>query len=460
MVDIDLVLLSRDLSPPRDDVWRGIASQTGVRPRVHRVAGPPRPEDVHRWETIARARNQAKRCGTTPWVFFLDDDVVLAPDCASKLLDALRGRPVFAALGADYDNEMANRYYHWDYPPHVGMGAVLFRRDRLAKINFRWADNRCECGCCCDDLRKAGHAIGYLPGARAIHRHHSVRLENATGSSPLARQGRVLTAFNSAHFGLFIRQFLRTFRGSGNTEAVTAVAYDLPASEQREIAALPGVELLAKRSSGLSPAALRIRDFAEAIADWPEDTPAAYWDAGDVLFQDRIDPLWQLVRENPDRVLATREHTTFLNNPGAKNWVETIRDPRSRTRLLALLSNRPILNGGFLAGTTKALRSYFSEAQRIRSSVALRGSSDWGDQTTLNVYCHSKPEAWKEIEWGWNYCLYGRGFRNGPGGKIESLDGTPVHVVHGNAGSLRDRPLQSLLTHRRESTIVEQRQAR
>ena len=164
-MDVDLLFLSRDLSPPREDVRRGIEAQDGVRLRVHRVVGTPRADDPNRWATIVRARNQGKAMGTAPWVMCLDDDVVLGPGCIARLVDALRNRPGFAAMGADSAGEMAGGWQNWDYPRHVGMAATLFRRDRLAALTFRWEPGRCECLCCCHDLRRGGLGIGYLAGA-------------------------------------------------------------------------------------------------------------------------------------------------------------------------------------------------------------------------------------------------------------------------------------------------------
>src|SRR4051812_26490633 len=104
-MDVDLVLLSRDGEPPREEVLRGIDAQRGVRLRVHRVIGTPGHDDPNRWETIARARNAGKRLGNAPWLMFLDDDVVLAPDCVARLVEGLLHRPHFAALAADYLGE-------------------------------------------------------------------------------------------------------------------------------------------------------------------------------------------------------------------------------------------------------------------------------------------------------------------------------------------------------------------
>ena len=454
-MDVDLVLLSRDLGPPRDDVRRAIDAQAGVRLRVHRVAGPARPGDANRWETIARARNEAKRRGSTPWVMFVDDDVVLAPDCVATLLASLQSRPSFAAMAADYNGEMAvdGGPWAWDRPSHVGMGAVLFRRGRLNPVVFRWEPGHCECACCVADLRRAGHSIGYHPRARAWHRKHSASPPgtDARAARPPAvdggpaPSGRVLAAFDRAHYWKFRRLFLRTLRESGNREAVTAVAYDLHPREYRDLAAIPGLEVLARASRGESPAARRIEDFQDAMAGWPDDTPAAYWDAGDVLFQGRLGPLWEVARAHPDRILAAREPIPFDATTVNKNWVRTIRDPASRDRLLALFSARPILNSGFVAGTARSLLGYFRDAVRIRNSDELRGSCDWSDQTTLNVFCHTNPARWLEVSEGWNFCLYGRAMRDGAWRRVEGDDRTPVHVVHGNAGTLGVRTL--LLLH-------------
>ena len=65
-MDVDLLFLSRDLSPPRDDVRRGIEAQDGVRLRMHRVVGTPRPDDPNRWETIARRGTRGSGWGRRP----------------------------------------------------------------------------------------------------------------------------------------------------------------------------------------------------------------------------------------------------------------------------------------------------------------------------------------------------------------------------------------------------------
>ena len=249
--DVDLVFLSRDLSQPREDVWRSIEAQRGVRLQVHRITGPRHPGDPNRWATIARARNEGMRNGRARRVMLLDDDVVLGPRCIAKLVDGLEARPGFAALAADYAREMSDVPARWDYPHHVGMGATLFRRERLEKLTFRWTDENCECQCCCDDIRRSGFGIGYLRGAEAWHRPYSAHdvatvpeedlSSAATSPQGQILPGRILAAFDRRHFRLFRGRFLGSLRASGNTEHVTAVGYGLFPGEQSLLAQSPEV---------------------------------------------------------------------------------------------------------------------------------------------------------------------------------------------------------------------------
>src|SRR5262249_36310570 len=136
--------------------------------------------------------------------------------------------------------------------------------------------------------------------------------------------GRILAAFDRRHLRLFVRRFLRTLRNEGNFDTVTAVASGLFPSERRRLAQMPGVEVVVAPNDG-HPARRRLRNFQHVIADWPADTPVAYWDAGDVVFQDRIAPLWDLVRTHSDRLLAVTEGGLFREGSTCWWWTETIR---------------------------------------------------------------------------------------------------------------------------------------
>src|ERR1700730_11501686 len=133
-IEVDLVILTPSAAPLRAEVARAIAGQAGVKINVHRVMAAPRPEDANRWATISRGRNEARRVGSSPYVMFLDDDVVLGESCVASVVEELRRKPLFGALAADYRRES----HDGERGCHVAMGATLFRRTAIQQIRFRW----------------------------------------------------------------------------------------------------------------------------------------------------------------------------------------------------------------------------------------------------------------------------------------------------------------------------------
>jgi hypothetical protein len=148
------------IAPPVLDALR---NQGGVILEHRVVEGPCLPGE-RRVCAIARARNQAKTCGHAHYALFLDSDVVLPPLGIQQLLFGLLFSPHYAALGINYQDEV-----HTPLPAHVAMGATLFYRPILERIQFRVEPGTCECYCCCQDIRRMGYLIGYLPGIRAEH---------------------------------------------------------------------------------------------------------------------------------------------------------------------------------------------------------------------------------------------------------------------------------------------------
>ena len=128
---VDVILLSRDLSPPRPDIWEGLRSQGGVNLVIHRQVGAPRPGDRNRWETIARARNEARAVGSRPWVMFLDDDVVLGPD--------MRGTPGRGAAAEARVRRARRRQRGGDEPAGRIVGSPVSRRDGRRDVPPRGA---------------------------------------------------------------------------------------------------------------------------------------------------------------------------------------------------------------------------------------------------------------------------------------------------------------------------------
>jgi len=118
-----------------------------------------------RIQAIAQVRNRAKKMGNAHYVMFLDDDVVLPPKGIEKLVYAIFFNPHYAAIGIDYQGHSQPS----PWTNHVAMGAVMFVRPILERIHFRTEPNRCECDCCCEDIRRMGYLIDYLPGIKAKH---------------------------------------------------------------------------------------------------------------------------------------------------------------------------------------------------------------------------------------------------------------------------------------------------
>jgi len=441
---VDVAILSRDEHDLPATVVDSLAHQRGVRLNVHRIIGTPSPADPHRIVTIARARNEAIKRATSPWLMFVDDDVALASDCISRLHHALASRNEYAAVAADYLGESRPHATS----QHVSMGATLFRRSVLQRTTFRWESEKCECLCCCEDIRRSGSRIEYLAGATATHldtERAPVGCEvTSSRSGPANRQSArpdatLLVAFNRRDVNRFKNVFLRMLRASGNTHEVVVVGYGLYPSERQWLASCPGVRVIHRVPNGQMPPIRRLADFAEITATFDPSRPVAYWDASDVIVQASLDPLWKLTQDHPDKILGVREPLGYPQNRAIVGWTQTIESPAMRERAFELFSTRPFLNSGFSAGTAAAMHRYFREAHRLRHGDELRGTTDWGDQAAFNLYCHNNPERWKEIPEGWNYCVHDRPVGEvqvTPEGRVTCRSGTPIYVAHGNARSL------------------------
>lgn len=437
-IPIDVVILTRDEGPLDSEVEQALRDQRQVRIRVIRIVGQPLSGERHRWQTIARARNEGKAQATAPWVLFLDDDVVLGRDTIYQLWEALSRRSNLAAIAANYQTTGMPPWGH----RHIAMGATLFRASVLRLIRFRYDPRQCECQCCCDDLRKHGWGIDYLPQATAIHQKRLAESQDSATALP----PRVLTAFDRRDVFRFEKQFLATLRKSGNRFEVSAVTYGLYPSEVARLSALPGVTVHPHTVDGRMAPIRRLEDFARLTATFDPRTPIAYWDCADVFFQASLIPLWEEARRRPELILAVREPNGYPDNPAIDEWTRTIHDPRARRRAFDLLSQNPFLNSGFVAGLAGPMHTYFQSASRSMSGPDLSGTLDWGDQTALNFYCHSHPHRWHEVEVGWNYCVHDRHgeIELGMDGVVTSRKGKPVYVVHGNARSFRHLALSYL----------------
>lgn len=425
---VDVIVLTRPHTIPSAAVIDAIRNQRFITTRVHHHVGWPERNDSNRWVTIARARNEMKRYAAGQWIMFVDDDVVLAENCIQVLLDSLKRASSLGAVAADYTGESADPSWNG----HVAMGACLFRRKALEAIDFRCTSDRCECWCCCDDLRSLGIGITYCPGAFALHLNQAFESSN--------KAGYVLAAFDRRDIQRFELQFLRSLRASGNDEDVLAAVYGLYPSEIRKLEKLKNVHAFPSPPNGQMAPIRRLHSFSEIVTQLPDDTPIAYWDVADVIFQTALKPLWNEVRKHPNQIGAVIEPKSYPDNEIIIPWTFSISDPFYRQQTFHLLKNAPFLNSGFAAGTARAMARYFRDAHRMRFGPELSGSSDWGDQMCLNRYCHLDPNRWRALHQGWNYCIHDR--PNGeiwvtPSGEVMSAKIGRVPIAHGNARSLR-----------------------
>ncbi len=441
--DIDVLMLVRPGHAPRSDIVQAIAQQSGVRVRLFVQVGHALPGDSNRWSTIARARNAAKSLGSARLVAFVDDDVLLDKNCLLELANELASEPALGAVAADYeqDQERPGRR------GHIGMGATLFRRSVLEQLTFRCTDKLCECWCACFDLRSRGMEIRYSSVAKATHlrrARHSQPLPRAVTRDDAeqlrTRPPRILAAFDRRDIQRFESQFLRTLRASGNHETVTAIAYGLYPSEQARLSTIRGVQWDFQTYNGHMVPIRRLYDFARHLAKEDAHTPVAYWDVADVVFQDTLSDLWSDVRSTPGLVRAVVEPKSYPENKVIAPWCLSIRHPGYRQQAFQLLKRRPFLNSGFAAGTADAMLHYFRRAHSMRHGPELSGSTDWGDQMCLNLYCHMHPSKWQPIDQRWNYCVHDRSAGEvviGAHGRVYSRRGQPIAAAHGNARSLR-----------------------
>lgn len=447
---VDVIVLHRPGTSPCPDILQAIRDQRKVQVMLHLQVGAPQPGDRSRWETIARARNAAKQLGSAPWVMFVDDDVLLHPDCIATLLAEFPGTDRLGAVAADFAGDLLRP----ERAGHIGMGATLFRRSVLQRLNFRFTDKLCECWCACLDLKHNGVEIRYSHEARVIHPYKPAGSQTApdhlssipapqrteTNGQASTPEPLILAAFDRRDIDRFEHQFLKTLRAHGNRQQVTAVAYGLYPTECRRIESLDRVTLDWQSYNGQMVPVRRVADFARHLAQVDPRTPIAYWDVADVVFQDSLDDLWQSVRATPERLLAVVEPKGYPHNQVIPAWSLSIHDPRYAQQAFELLKHNPFLNSGFAAGSAASLRQYFQAATQMRQGPELTGTSDWGDQMGLNMYCHQHPHRWQPVDPRWNFCVHDRApgeVRVTPQGQIVSRSGARISVAHGNARSLR-----------------------
>lgn len=142
---IDVIIPLAPGQKPTHLTLNSLYRQEGVILYIHESIGPAaRPTD-HRIATISRSRNIAKEIGYHRLVLFLDSDVILPErnDAIRLLVEELLSSDRLAAVGYDYENSN-----------HVKMGCVLWDREALKLITFKFDGKQCECLTVKDDLEE------------------------------------------------------------------------------------------------------------------------------------------------------------------------------------------------------------------------------------------------------------------------------------------------------------------
>ena len=122
------------------------------------------------------ARNNIKQYGKSNFVLMLDNDVVLPPNGLSQMVEFLETHAEYGAIGIpkiEFEHRTDEDMRHSE---HVDMSCVVFRREVLEALTFRFpqfqgvqSGGSCECAQACRDIRAIGLEIGFLPHLQAQH---------------------------------------------------------------------------------------------------------------------------------------------------------------------------------------------------------------------------------------------------------------------------------------------------
>jgi len=158
---------------------------------------------------LTQARNTVKLYAETELVLMLDNDVVLPPRSLEGMASFLDCHPDFGAIAlAKYPScvkPILNNSQVTE-PNHVDMSCVLWRKDILHNMEFRTTQDSTYCDClpACEDLRKAGHRIGFMPKWVCTH------FENTDTGLSVAQQA-VLPTITGLMDKVAIQQVLKDY---------------------------------------------------------------------------------------------------------------------------------------------------------------------------------------------------------------------------------------------------------
>ena len=291
-------------------------------------------------------------------------------------------------------------------PLTSGWEPLSFRREALARLTFHWEPGRCECQCCCDDLRRMGLGIAYLPRtgdprAASGSRSHHVILGRRPCCNEMGSRARLSRDLEPHILTTFDRRHLNRFSSSSCRRSAKRAMTRWSRRWRTGSGPANG------ESSRRPPGSRRVPRGRRRLS---VDPPAPRLPGRDRTMARRVHPSRTGTRATSSSRAPLHRFGTWsaiiptgsspsanLASPGKLGRLGmdlSIHDPSARKFAFDLLSTRPFLNGGFAAGTARAMLDYLvrpTGCSTPRPCRVLRlGRSD-GPQSLL-------PLATRELE--------------------------------------------------------------
>lgn len=111
-------------------------------------------------QNIPYMRGNLARDVKTPYLFWLDADVIIPPRTLNNLLADFKADETLELYGVRYDPRC----------DHVQMGATIMRTEIAQKVQWRWGEF-CDCKTLATDLVTMGKRTDVHPALQATHLH-------------------------------------------------------------------------------------------------------------------------------------------------------------------------------------------------------------------------------------------------------------------------------------------------
>lgn len=120
------------------------------------------PKD-HPYVSAMKARSAGARMVKTPYVFFLDADVLIRQNSLPKMLEFLQENNL-AYCGMRYEPDSMD-LQHIGGPAHIMMGATLWKKEiflSLPECTNEHLRKTCDCNFCYNEVKKMGHKAAHF----------------------------------------------------------------------------------------------------------------------------------------------------------------------------------------------------------------------------------------------------------------------------------------------------------